>query len=45
VKYGIIDEDIYNFDETVFQIGVVTTAKVITGAERSNRPGNRGDSH
>jgi hypothetical protein len=38
VKYGIQDEDIYNFDETGFQMGVITTAKVITGAERSNRP-------
>jgi DDE superfamily endonuclease/Tc5 transposase DNA-binding domain len=37
-KYGILDEDIYNFDETGFQMGVITTAKVITGAERSNRP-------
>jgi hypothetical protein len=37
-KYGILDADIYNFDETGFQIGVISTAKVITGAERSNRP-------
>jgi hypothetical protein len=37
-KYGILDTDIYNFDETGFQIGVISTAKVITGAERSRRP-------
>jgi Tc5 transposase DNA-binding domain/helix-turn-helix, Psq domain len=37
-KYGILDTDIYNFDETGFQMGVISTAKVITGAERSNRP-------
>src|SRR5450432_4773533 len=37
-KYSILDEDIYNFDETGFQIGVITTAKVITRVERSNRP-------
>jgi len=37
-KYSILDEDIYNFDETGFQMGVITTAKVVTGAERSNRP-------
>ena len=37
-KYGIMDEDIYNFDETGFQMGVISTAKVVTGAERSNRP-------
>jgi hypothetical protein len=37
-KYGILDDDIYNFDETGFQMGVISTAKVITGAERSRRP-------
>ena len=37
-KYGIHKEDIYNFNETGFQMGVIATAKVITGAERSNRP-------
>jgi hypothetical protein len=44
-KYGILDEDIYNFDETGFQMGVISTAKVITGAKRSKpvsvQPGNR----
>jgi hypothetical protein len=37
-KYGIQEQDIYNFDETGFQMGVISTAKVVTGAERSNRP-------
>ena len=37
-RYGILDEDIYNFDETGFQMGVIVTAKVITGAERSKKP-------
>lgn len=37
-KYSILDADIYNFDETGFQMGVASTAKVITGAERSRRP-------
>jgi len=37
-KYGIQDEDIYNFDETGFQIGVISIARVVTRAERSNRP-------
>jgi hypothetical protein len=37
-KYGILDADIYNFDETGFQVGVILTAKVINRAERSNRP-------
>ena len=44
-KYGILDEDIYNFDETGFQMGVISTAKVVTSAERdrtvSLQPGNR----
>jgi len=29
-KYGVAEEDIYNFDETGFQIGVILTLKVIT---------------
>jgi hypothetical protein len=37
-KYGIIDHDIYNFDETRFQIGVISTAKVVTGSERRHAP-------
>jgi hypothetical protein len=45
-KYGITDEDFYNFDETGFQMGVISTGKVITSSERvSNaklvQPGNR----
>jgi hypothetical protein len=37
-KYGIQDKDIYNFDKTGFQVGVISTAKVITGSERAGRP-------
>jgi hypothetical protein len=44
-KYGILEEDIYNFDETGFQMGVISTAKVITRADRAKpvsiQPGNR----
>lgn len=45
-KYGITDEDIYNFDETGFQMGVIGTARVVTRSERAGRasiiqPGNR----
>jgi transposase len=44
--YGILSEDIYNFDETGFAIGLTTTARVITRAEYYGRrsvlqPGNR----
>ena len=34
-KYGIITEDIYNFDETGFQMGVITTTKVLTQTKPS----------
>jgi hypothetical protein len=37
-KYRILDEDIYNFDKTRFQIGQVHSATVITLARRSVRP-------
>ncbi|EDN03594.1 conserved hypothetical protein [Histoplasma mississippiense (nom. inval.)] len=37
-KYGILDDDIYNFDETGFQMGVIGTARVITGSERAGNP-------
>lgn len=45
-KYGVPEEDIYNFDETGFQMGVISTSKVITTSERKGRartiqPGNR----
>ncbi|KAF7573919.1 hypothetical protein PtrM4_055420 [Pyrenophora tritici-repentis] len=37
-KYGICDEDVYNFDEAGFMMGKITTQLVITGAERRGRP-------
>jgi hypothetical protein len=37
-KYGIQDEDMHNFDETGFQMGVIGAMKVVTGSERRNRP-------
>ena len=45
-KHGIATEDIHNFDETGFQMGVISTGVVVTGSERRNRrktiqPGNR----
>jgi hypothetical protein len=38
IQYGILDEDTWNFDETGFQMGVIITAKVITGTDRAGRP-------
>jgi hypothetical protein len=33
MEYGILPEDIYNFDETGFAMGLCATAKVITGSD------------
>jgi hypothetical protein len=35
---GILDEDIYNFDETGFAMGLIATAKVVTRSEILGRP-------
>ncbi|APA14250.1 hypothetical protein SS1G_11952 [Sclerotinia sclerotiorum 1980 UF-70] len=45
-KYGILDGDFYNFDETGFMMGIICAAMVVTSAERNGRsktvqPGNR----
>jgi hypothetical protein len=37
-KYGVHDNDVHNFDETGFQMGVIGSMKVVTGAERRARP-------
>jgi hypothetical protein len=34
LKYGILDEDVFNFDEASFMIGKLTTQLVVTGLER-----------
>jgi hypothetical protein len=44
--WGIANEDIYNFDETGFMMGVAATSKVVTSADTIGRatviqPGNR----
>jgi hypothetical protein len=36
-KYGIRDENIYNFDETGFIMGKITASMVVTSAERRER--------
>lgn len=45
-KYGILDCDFYNFDETRFIIGIICAAMVVTRSDRRGRgkavqPGNR----
>ncbi|EED15788.1 pogo transposable element, putative [Talaromyces stipitatus ATCC 10500] len=37
-EYGILPEDIFNFDETSFAMGLCATAKVITGSDRYAQP-------
>jgi hypothetical protein len=37
-KYDILDEDTYNFDESGFMMGVISTGAVVTGSERRDRP-------
>ncbi|KJZ73072.1 hypothetical protein HIM_07456 [Hirsutella minnesotensis 3608] len=49
-KFGIVQEDIYNFDETGFNMGIIATTKVVTqtrqpksrkGRPKATQPGNR----
>jgi hypothetical protein len=45
-KYGIADEDIWNFDESSFLIGKITSQLVVTGLEKPRKqkklqPGDR----
>ncbi|KAJ3545078.1 hypothetical protein NM208_g450 [Fusarium decemcellulare] len=37
-KYGIRSDDIYNFDETGFLMGMIATEMVVTGSERRSKP-------
>jgi hypothetical protein len=37
-KYGIQEEDIYNFDETGFVMGQISSEMVVTSSERRNKP-------
>jgi len=37
-KHGILNEDVYNFDEAGFMMGKITTQLVVTGSERRGRP-------
>ena len=37
-KYGIQDEDTYNFDETGFQMGIIGSQMVVTGSDKRMNP-------
>jgi hypothetical protein len=46
VKYGILDDDSYNFDETGFMMGIIIASMVVTTSDGRSRakqaqPGNR----
>ena len=36
-KYGVVDGDFYNFNETGFPIGLITPRMVVTRADRRGR--------
>ncbi len=36
-KYGVLDCDFYNFDETGFIMGIISPAMVVTRADRRGR--------
>lgn len=38
VKYGIVTDDIYNFDESGFAMGIASTLRVITSLDRRQKP-------
>jgi hypothetical protein len=45
-KYGVVDEDIYNFDETGFMMGIIFPGMVVTTSDGRSKaklaqPGNR----
>jgi len=37
-KYGVVDSDFYNFDETGFQMGMIKEGMVITRSDRIGKP-------
>jgi hypothetical protein len=36
-KYGIVNDDVYNFNKTSFTIGKISAQIVITGSEAAGR--------
>ena len=37
-KYGIVEDDIYNFDEVGYAMGLIGTTRVVTSSDRRGRP-------
>jgi len=38
IEYGIAEDDIWNFDETGFVMGIISTAKVVCSSDRKEKP-------
>ena len=38
IKYGVYNNNIYNFNKTGFQMGIIGSIKVVIGLERHIRP-------
>jgi hypothetical protein len=38
MDYGISNDDIYNFDEIGFAMGIIATARVVTLSENIGKP-------
>jgi hypothetical protein len=38
IQYGILDDDVWNFDGTGFQMGIIAISRVITSTDRQGRP-------
>jgi hypothetical protein len=36
-KYGIVDDDMYNFDKSSFLIGKISSQLVVTGIEKPRK--------
>jgi hypothetical protein len=37
-KHGVVEKDVFNFDETGFQVDVISTSKVVTASNGKGRP-------
>ena len=38
IQYGILNKDVWNFNKTSFQMGVIGTAKVVTKTDHTGQP-------
>jgi hypothetical protein len=36
-KYGIVDEDAWNFDKSGFMMGKISSQRVVTGSEKPGK--------